>query len=208
MSNIFEVIRENLSLSQVVENAGIKINRSHMCVCPFHPDKNPSMKVNEKRYYCFGCQAKGDAVDFVSKYYGLSLYDAAKKICEDFNLTYDINYNDSNGPPVKLKPVKSDEQRFKEIELRCFNTLCDYYHLLRKWKKEYAPKETDEQYHPLFEEALQNISQIEYLIDTLLSGDISDRVLLLEDYGKKVIEIERRLKDINKRTKRSTEKYI
>lgn len=88
------------------------------------------MKINEKRYYCFGCQVKGDAVDFVSKYYGLSLYDAAKKICEDFNLAYDINYNDSNSPPVKLKSVKSDEQRFKEIELRCFNTLCQTLYLM------------------------------------------------------------------------------
>lgn len=32
MSNIFEVVRENLNLSQVVDNAGIKINYSHMCV--------------------------------------------------------------------------------------------------------------------------------------------------------------------------------
>ena len=33
-----------------------------MACCPFHSDKSPSMKLDE-RYYCFGCGATGDAVD-------------------------------------------------------------------------------------------------------------------------------------------------
>ncbi|WP_431190077.1 CHC2 zinc finger domain-containing protein [Collinsella aerofaciens] len=35
-------------------------------VCPFHNDKNPSMKV-DKRLHCFVCQADGDTVDFASR---------------------------------------------------------------------------------------------------------------------------------------------
>ena len=34
-----------------------------MACCPFHDDKNPSMKVDQ-RFHCFGCGADGDVIDF------------------------------------------------------------------------------------------------------------------------------------------------
>jgi hypothetical protein len=40
-----------------------KVGRNGMAVCPFHPDKNPSTKL-DKRYHCFACQADGDVIDF------------------------------------------------------------------------------------------------------------------------------------------------
>ena len=55
----------------IAERYGIKVNRNGMCVCPFHNDKNPSMKV-DRRFYCFGCGATGDVIDFVSRLHGIS----------------------------------------------------------------------------------------------------------------------------------------
>lgn len=56
--NVFEAIREyGITARQAAEHCGIKINRSGMAVCPFHKDKNPSMKI-DRRYYCFGCGEK------------------------------------------------------------------------------------------------------------------------------------------------------
>ena len=34
-----------------------------MVCCPFHNDRTPSMKV-DSRFYCFGCGASGDVIDF------------------------------------------------------------------------------------------------------------------------------------------------
>lgn len=49
--NVFEAVRENgITARQAAEHCGIKINRSGMAVCPFHKDKNPSMKI-DRRYY-------------------------------------------------------------------------------------------------------------------------------------------------------------
>ena len=65
--NVFEAVRENgITARQAAERCGVKINRNSMAVCPFHKDKNPSMKI-DRRYYCFGCGEKGDAIDFVAK---------------------------------------------------------------------------------------------------------------------------------------------
>ena len=108
--SLFDVIRENVTAKQVFEYYGIKVNRYGMCCCPFHSDKHPSMKV-DTRYYCFGCGEKGDAVDFVSKYYGLGPKDAAIKICDDFHLTYDKR----DHTPVKTAdPEKSLLLKFEE----------------------------------------------------------------------------------------------
>jgi DNA primase len=61
----------DLDLVTVIENEGIRIpdiGSSHRCICPFHDDKNPSLVVRKDspgRFYCYGCHAHGDAINFV-----------------------------------------------------------------------------------------------------------------------------------------------
>ena len=55
-SNVFEAVKQSITTRQAAEHYGIRVNRNGKCVCPFHNDKNPSMKV-DKRFHCFGCQA-------------------------------------------------------------------------------------------------------------------------------------------------------
>ena len=89
--NVFEAIRENgITTRQAAEHCGIKINRNGMALCPFHKDKNPSMKI-DGRYYCFGCGEKGDAIDFVAKFYGLGKKEAALRIASDFGISFEDN---------------------------------------------------------------------------------------------------------------------
>ena len=64
--SVFDSLKQNVTARQAAELYGIPVNRYGMAVCPFHDDKNPSMKV-DNRFHCFGCQADGDAVDFVSR---------------------------------------------------------------------------------------------------------------------------------------------
>lgn len=59
---LFALIKENVAARQVAEMYGLKVTPKGMACCPFHHDKTPSMKLDE-RYYCFGCGATGDAVD-------------------------------------------------------------------------------------------------------------------------------------------------
>ena len=189
--NVFAVVKENVTARQVAMQYGIKINRSGLACCPFHKDKTASMKL-DKRYYCFGCGDTGDAIDFVAKYFGLAPKEAAMKIASDFGLNYDAT---NRAPPKKIAPSKTPEQILDEEQRQCFRVLSDYYHLLRKWKTEYAPKSMDEELHPCFVEALQNISKVEYQLDTLLEKDIPDRAFVVSDIGKGVKSIVRRIEE-------------
>ena len=90
--NIFSDVKEHLTARQAAEFYGLKVKRNGIACCPFHDDKHPSMKI-DKNYHCFACGVGGDAIDYVSRMFGLSQYDAALKLIEDFALPIDTKGN-------------------------------------------------------------------------------------------------------------------
>ncbi|MCD8126824.1 MAG: CHC2 zinc finger domain-containing protein [Clostridiales bacterium] len=190
--NVFEAVRDSVTARQAVEMYGIKVNRNGMALCPFHNDKTPSMKIYKRRYHCFGCLADGDAIDFVASYFGLSKKEAAIKLAEDFGIAFDDKKKRHSEPPVHRK---TREQLLEQTEQQFFRIISDYYHLLRRWKEEYTPQPEDEDWHPLFVEALENLTVVEYLMDTLLYADTEEKVDLINDYREKVKEYERRIRE-------------
>lgn len=187
--NVFEAVKQNVTTRQAAEMYGISVNRKGMAICPFHNDKNPSMKV-DKRFHCFGCQADGDAVDFVSMLFGLSSRNAAIKLADDFGISYDKRQKTS--VRVRIREP-TPEQKYKEDEKHCFRVLSDYLHLLRTWVRKYAPKQPDEALHPLFEEAMQRMSYVEYYLDILLEGSEEERKAIVTEQRKEVIKLEKRI---------------
>ena len=187
--NVFEVVKNNITTRQAAEMYGIKVNRNGMAVCPFHNDKNPSMKV-DKRFHCFACQADGDAVDFVSRLFGLPCKEAAMKLADDFGISYDSRQKPTVRPHIR-EPTA--EQIYQKEEARCFRVLSDYFHLLRSWERQYAPKQPEDEWHPLFVEALQKTSYIEYLLDTLIDGSPEERQALVAEQRNEVMKLEQRI---------------
>ena len=86
--NVFEAVKQSVTTRQAAEHYGILVGRNGMCVCPFHDDKNPSMKV-DRRFHCFGCQADGDVIDFVSRLENVSPREAALMLAQDFSIPYE-----------------------------------------------------------------------------------------------------------------------
>ncbi|MEE0763632.1 MAG: CHC2 zinc finger domain-containing protein [Akkermansia sp.] len=186
--NVFEAVKGNVTTRQAAEMYGIKVNRNGMAVCPFHNDKNPSMKV-DKRFHCFACQADGDAVDFVSRLFGLPCKEAAMKLADDFGIPYDSRHKPTVRPHIR-EPTA--EQIYQKEEARCFRVLSDYFHLLRSWERQYAPRTSEDEWHPLFVEALQKTSYIEYLLDTLIDGSPEERQALVAEQRNEVMKLEQR----------------
>ncbi len=58
-------------------------------LCPFHTEKTPSFSVNAEEgfYYCFGCQASGDAITFVRAMEHLDFVDAVRLLADRAGIT-------------------------------------------------------------------------------------------------------------------------
>lgn len=83
--NIFLEVKEYLTTRQVAEFYGLQVKRNGFACCPFHEEKHPSMKL-DRNYHCFGCGVGGDVIDYISRMFGLSQYEAALKLIEEFHL--------------------------------------------------------------------------------------------------------------------------
>ena len=178
--NIFQKVKERVTARQVAEKYGLKVRQNGMACCPFHNDKHPSMKI-DRNYYCFACGAKGDAVNYVAILFGLSQFEAAKKINEDFALGIPIGKQEvrkKREPEVRKKekvPTKEERMQFVQKKIDkwardAVDVLLRYLRWMEFWKEFYKPESTEEEWHPLFVEVLQNESKISYLVDMLMFG--------------------------------------
>lgn len=189
--NIFEIVKQSVTTRQAAERYGIRVERNGMCRCPFHEDKTPSMKL-DRRYYCFGCGATGDVIDFVSRLRGIGSKEAAILLVQNFA----IPYEDGTGKMSKPRQQNTDKQNYQHMERYCFRVLSDYYRLLCRWKEDYAPQTPEDSYHPHFVEALQKLPLVEYLLDELLCRDIQARASVVIEYGEEVRKIEQRMAEL------------
>ena len=188
--SVFETVKQSITVREAAQMYGIEVNRSGMACCPFHDDKNPSMKLNEEYFYCFGCGATGDVIDFTARLYNLSPKEAAEKLAQDFCLAYD-----SQAPPRRrYVRQKSEAQKFKEDRDHTFRVLADYFHLLRKWETDYTPKTPEENPHPRFMEAIQRKDYVGYLLDFFLEDSPEEQKLWIAEHQSEIANLERRVK--------------
>jgi hypothetical protein len=66
-----------------------KTGKNLSACCPFHKEKSPSFSVSEDKgfYYCFGCGASGDAIEFVMAYDSVDFRQAVASINGDLPST-------------------------------------------------------------------------------------------------------------------------
>ena len=187
--NVFEAVKQSVSTREAAEFYGIKVRRNGMACCPFHDDKNPSMKVDQ-RFHCFGCGEDGDVIDFTAKLFDLSPKEAAEKLAQDFGLIYD-----SQAPPRRrYVRQKTEAQKFRENRQRCYRVLSDYYYLLKKWEVDRSPRTPEEEPHPRFVEAIQKKAYVEYLLDLFLYESEEEQKAWIAEHTAEITHLERRLK--------------
>ena len=187
--NVFEAVKQSVSTREAAAFYGIEVKRNGMACCPFHDDKNPSMKVDQ-RFHCFGCGADGDVIDFTAKLFDLSPKEAAEKLAQDFGLIYD-----SQAPPRRrYVRQKTEAQQFREDRQRCYRVLSDYYYLLKKWEADRSPRTPEEEPHPRFVEAIQKKTYVEYLLDLFLYESEEEQKAWIAEHTAEITHLERRLK--------------
>lgn len=156
--DLFRKVKEAVSMQQVAEYYGLQLNRKGLCQCPFHQDKNPSLKIypDGKGFYCFTCGTGGDQIKFAALYSDMSNYEAAKTLAAAFHISLS-------------EPVTYREKREAELARRRRAAVAAFKKRATMYVKMYwillceAIHERNEH----FTEALQNITYIEYLLQNL-----------------------------------------
>ena len=82
--SFLDELRARTTLSAIIAPSVklTKAGREYKACCPFHQEKTPSFYVNDEKgfYHCFGCQAHGDAIRFLTDARGLPFMDAVKEL--------------------------------------------------------------------------------------------------------------------------------
>lgn len=80
---VFDRARQ-VSAADVARQAGIELKRRggrEWACCPFHQEKTASCLFDPSgRFYCFGCMADGDSIDFYSRLHGVDKLTAAREL--------------------------------------------------------------------------------------------------------------------------------
>jgi hypothetical protein len=100
-----------------------RVGRELTGSCPFHDDRTPSFNVNPEsgKFFCFGCQAKGDVFDLVGHVWGVrGLHDQLVVVARWRGLAWALDCLEPRDPhsmpptvpkpkPAARKPVDPDE---------------------------------------------------------------------------------------------------
>ena len=167
---IFETVKQTVTTRQAAKAYGLEVDVHGMALCPFHDDHHPSLKLDQ-RFYCFGCNASGDVIDFTAKLFGISLKDAAQKLAEDFGIT--------PRPPTEVHIPKRHAEPCPDSERLCIFVLRDYLRLLRIWRLRYEPAAPGEPMNDRFVESCQMEETVNFFLDALIDGDPALRELTL-----------------------------
>ena len=159
-------IKDSLTTREVFEFYGLKPNSKGFVCCPFHKEKTPSMKIYEGKrgYYCFGCGASGDVITFIKDFFNISFNDALSKLNQDFSLGFPLGQKIDRRKRLDFARKSFERKRELNNQKKEYQVLKDkYWSAYDLWLKfdqnkiKYAPKREDENFHPLFVEAVHGI---------------------------------------------------
>lgn len=190
---IFEAVKSTVTPRMAAEHFGLNVSQNGMVCCPFHRDLHPSMKLNEETFYCFGCGAKGDVIEFTSKLFSITPLEAAQKLSADFGI--------QEGKPSVLAKLNRYRTQASKERL-CFRVLREYLHILQDWKERFSPQSPSAEPDPHFVEACHMLDCTQYVLDLLTIGSQAEREELVNGIMKdnKITLLQEHLREIKEKS--------
>ena len=113
--NSLNNLKEQVNIVDVIGRA-VQLQRKggrYTGLCPFHKEKTASFSVNEQMqmYYCFGCHASGDSIEFVKRFYNLEFNEAVEKIASEYGIQMEETYQRGENLDVYYK-INQEAARF------------------------------------------------------------------------------------------------
>ena len=169
----FSLVKEAVSAVDVWNlYSGAPVRRG-FANCIYHKDAKPSLRLYEgsRGFYCFSCQAGGDAIKLAGDLLNLSPVDALKRLNADYRIGLDLD------KPPNSEEIKRAQKRRKAIESfeswldGAFLTLTTYHQVL--WQTKQKSPKLLEQFSPLQVEALHELEKTSYYLDCLNDDPMS-----------------------------------
>ena len=170
--NYADEIKSRLKMPEVLDYYGIERNRSNRIRCVLHNGQNFNCGIKDHYIHCFVCGQSADVIKFVQVYFDLDFQSAIIKLNDDFRLGLPIGKKIDRRTQLEMNKVAFERKRKIEAENKHREQIeNDYWTAFDEWKRlddnkrNYAPKTPSEPLHPLFVEALKNISGAEYRLE-------------------------------------------
>jgi len=135
-------IDDLLDRTDIVDVIGARVDlrkagKNHKARCPFHDEKTPSFSVNQDKqfYYCFGCQAGGNAIGFIMDYDRIDFPEAVDRLAHQAGLEVPREADSRDVAASRRNPlydILSQADKFYREQLRTHataNTAVDYLKL-------------------------------------------------------------------------------
>ncbi|MEG2298447.1 MAG: CHC2 zinc finger domain-containing protein [Anaerovoracaceae bacterium] len=98
-NNVIDEIKSRCDIVEIIGSVVSlkKAGSNYKGCCPFHNEKTPSFVVspNKQIFTCFGCNATGDVIEFVKRYYNLEFNEALEKLGSQCGVDVQQGYNNS-----------------------------------------------------------------------------------------------------------------
>lgn len=195
MSELFETVRERVSLRDTAALLGCEPNRAGFIRCPIHGERTASCKLyeDEGRFYCFGCHAHGDVIDLYGKTRGMRPLEAARELAGAAGIVLPSAPHRPAPPAPAPRPTDAQLwQAFEHWQRRTFLALRRY----RDWSdvvlRELAPRHGTDELHPLFVEAQRDRPLVDDALLILADGSDAERLALYRSYRKELERIAKR----------------
>ncbi|WMY96869.1 MAG: DNA primase [Arsenophonus sp.] len=122
-TNIIDLINSKIQLK--------KKGNNHYAFCPFHNEKKPSFTVNKNKqfYYCFGCGAHGNAIDFLINYNKFNFIESIEELAaiNKLDIPYKIKNNSYQIEQEKRKEIYKLMEYINQFYKNSLNTPNLYY---------------------------------------------------------------------------------
>ncbi len=104
MSNLFEKVKQEVSIIQVLSDHGLQPNHENKIHCLWHSEKTPSCLINSNNTFkCFGCDKSGSVIDVFMELNKLSdVREAALQMAEKYGVKVDSKESNEPYPPARL----------------------------------------------------------------------------------------------------------
>lgn len=199
--NLFAEIRERVDIVEAARLYGLSPDRAGKCLCPFHAERTPSFSLSrvKKCWHCFGCGEGGDVTSLTARLLGLSQFEAARRLNEDFSLGLQAfskrRYTRAEKRAFARKRTAEQCRRAMQAAFdarveECRRTAAEFARLLHVWAEELAPTEGAEP-DARFVYAMQNLSQAEELCEMFGRMDGDELFRYVTEHGAELAKMQK-----------------